>query len=136
MEGSLPRSIHLSARHRQVGWPDQIKEQNLHKIAQNNRFLILPYVKIPHLASKVLALSIKQIRMDWPKYYGHPLCLLETFVDQSRFKGTSYRAANWIHVGQTKGFTKKGNISLYHGIIKDVYLYPLVKHFRRFLLNP
>lgn len=125
----------VACRDRFIGWSDQIKEQNLHKIAQNNRFLILPYVKISHLASKVLALNIKHIRMDWPKYYGHPLCLLETFVDQSRFKGTSYRAANWLYVGQTKGFTKKGNVSLYHGIIKDVYLYLLVKHFRRALLS-
>jgi hypothetical protein len=76
-----------------IGWSDPIKEQNLHKIAQNTRFLILPYIKIPHLASKLLALNIKRLRQDWPTYYGHPLYLLETFVDQSRFKGTSYQAA-------------------------------------------
>jgi len=76
-------------------------------IAQNNRFLTLPHIKVPHLASKLLSLNIKQIRQDWFKYYRHPLYLLETFVDQSRFKGTSYRAANWIYVEQTKGFTKK-----------------------------
>ncbi len=125
----------VTARDRFIGWSDPIKAKNLHLIVQNNRFLILPHVKIPHLASKLLALSIKQIQKDWPKYYGHPIYLLETFVDSSRFKGTSYQASNWIHVGQTKGFTKRGNISLYHGIIKDVYLYPLVKDFRRFLLR-
>jgi len=125
----------VTCRDQFIGWSDQIKEQNLHKIAQNTRFLIPSYVKIPYLASKLLALNIKSLRQDWPTYYGHPLSLLETFVDHHRFKGTSYQAANWIYVGQTKGFTKKGNVSLYHGIIKDVYLYPLVKHFRRFLLN-
>jgi hypothetical protein len=125
----------VTCRDQFIGWSDQMKKQNLHKIAQNTRFLIPLYVKIPHLASKLLALNIKSLRQDWPTYYGHPLYLLETFVDQSRFKGTSYQAANWIYVGQTKGFTKKGNISLYHGIIKDVYLYPLVKDFRGALLN-
>jgi len=125
----------VTCRDRFIGWSDPIKAKNLHLIAQNNRFLILPHIKIIHLASKLLALNIKQLRQDWPKYYGHPLYLLETFVDQSRFKGTSYRAANWVHVGQTKGFTKKGNVSLYHGIIKDVYLYPLTKDFREALLN-
>jgi len=125
----------VSCRDQFIGWSDQIKEKNLHMIAQNNRFLILSHIKIPHLASKLLSLNIKQIRKDWPTYFGHPLYLLETFVDHQRFKGTSYQAANWIHVGQTKGFTKKGNVSLYHGIIKDVYLYPLVKDFRRLLLR-
>lgn len=125
----------VACRDQFIGWSDQMKQQHLHKIAQNTRFLILPYVKIPHLASKLLALNIKCLRQDWPTYFGHPLYLLETFVDQSRFKGTSYKAANWIYVGQTKGFNKKGHGSAYHGIIKDVYLYPLVKHFRRFLLS-
>jgi hypothetical protein len=125
----------VSCRDRFIGWSDQIKAKNLHMIAQNTRFLILPYVKVPHLASKLLSLNIREIQKDWLKYYGHPIYLLETFVDQSRFKGTSYKAANWMYVGQTKGFTKKGNSSLYHGIIEDVYLYPLVKDFRRFLLR-
>lgn len=120
-------------RDRFIGWSDETKAKNLHLIVQNNRFLILPYVKIPHLASKLLSLNIRQIQKDWPKYYGHPLYLLETFVDKNRFKGTSYQASNWIFVGETKGFTKRGNVSVHHGIIKDVYLYPLVKDFRRFL---
>jgi len=125
----------VACRDQFISWSDQIKEKNLHKIAQNTRFLILPYVKIPHLASHLLALNIRRLHQDWPTYFGHPLYLLETFVDQNRFKGTSYKAANWIYVGQTKGFNKKGLGSAYHGIIKDVYLYPLVKHFRRFLLS-
>ena len=125
----------VTCRDQFIGWSDPLKERNLHKIAQNTRFLIVPYVKIPHLASKLLALNIKSLRQDWLTYFGHPLCLLETFVDQNRFKGTSYQAANWKYVGQTKGFNKKGSGSTYHGLIKDVYLYPLVKHFRRFLLS-
>lgn len=122
-------------RDRFIGWPHETKAKNLHLIVQNNRFLILPYVKIPHLASKLLSLNIREIQKDWPRYYGHPIYLLETFVDKNRFKGTSYQASNWIFVGETKGFTKRGNVSLHHGIIKDVYLYPLVKDFRRFLLR-
>ena len=114
-----------------IGWDKKTKEQRLHLVANNTRFLILPWVSVKYLASKVLALSTKRISDDWMTVYHHPLYLLETFVEQSKFKGTCYKAANWIRVGQTKGTAKKGHDHLFHGNIKDVYLYPLRKDFRK-----
>lgn len=114
-----------------IGWDKKTKEQRLHFVANNTRFLILPWVSVKYLASKVLALSAKRISHDWMTVYHHPLYLLETFVEQSRFKGTCYKAANWIRVGQTKGTAKRGHDHLVHGKIKDVLLYPLRKDFRK-----
>ena len=118
-----------------IGWDKQTKEQRLHFVANNCRFLMLPWVKVKCLASKVLALNIKSISDDWKSVYQHPLYLLETFVEQNRFKGTCYKAANWIRVGQTKGTAKKGHDHLIHGNIKDVLLYPLGKNFRKKLMG-
>jgi hypothetical protein len=92
-------------------------------------------VKVKCLASKLLALNIKSISKDWMTVYQHPLYLLETFVEQSRFEGTCYKAANWIRVGQTKGIAKRGHYHLTHGNIKDVLLYPLGKDFRQKLMG-
>jgi len=103
-----------------IGWDKKTKEQRLHFVANNTRFLVLPWVKVKCLASKVLALNIKTISNHWIKIYQHPLYLLETFVDQSKFKGTCYKAANWTRVGQTKGIAKSGHDHLVHGNIKDV----------------
>ena len=114
-----------------IGWDKKIKEQRLHFVANNTRFLVLPWVKVKCLASKVLALNIRSISDDWIAIYHHPLYLLETFVQQNRFKGTCYKAANWIKVGQTKGIAKSGHDHLTHGNIKDVLLYPLGKGFRK-----
>ncbi|MBN1850244.1 MAG: DUF4338 domain-containing protein [Deltaproteobacteria bacterium] len=113
-----------------IGWDKSTKEKHLHFIANNTRFLILPWISIKYLASKVLALSAKRISDDWLKIYNHPIYLLETFVEQDRFKGTCYKAANWTRVGQTKGIAKRGHDHLFHGKIKDVFLYPLGKNFR------
>ncbi len=113
-----------------IGWDKKTKQQRLHFVANNTRFLVLPWVKVKCLASKLLALNIKSISDDWIQIYQHPLYLLETFVEQNRFKGTCYKAANWIRVGQTKGTAKRGHDHLFHGKIKDVYLYPLRKDFR------
>lgn len=113
-----------------IGWDKQTKEKNLHLLANNTRFLVLSWVSIKCLASKILSLNIKRISDDWLKIYNHPLYLLETFVEKDRFKGTCYKAANWLCVGQTKGSAKRGNNHLFHGNIKDVYLYPLSKDFR------
>ena len=118
-----------------IGWDKPTKEKNLHFVANNTRFLILNWVSVKYLASKVLALNAKSISDDWIEIYNHPLYLLETFVEKNRFKGTCYRAANWICVGQTKGTAKKGNDHLFHGNIKDVYLYPLRKNFRKKLME-
>lgn len=114
-----------------IGWDKPTKEQNLHFVANNTRFLILTWVSVKYLASKILALNTKRISDDWLKIYNHPLYLLETFVEKDRFKGTCYKAANWACVGQTKGTAKRGHDHLFHGNIKDVYLYPLRKEFRK-----
>jgi hypothetical protein len=118
-----------------IGWNTDTKRKNLNLIANNTRFLILPWVNIKYLASKLLSLNVKRLSDDWQRSYGHPIYLAETFVDISRFKGTCYQAANWSNVGQTKGSAKKGNDYLYHGQPKAIYLYPLHRHYRRFLLD-
>jgi hypothetical protein len=125
----------VKARDQFIGWEEHIKRKNLHLIANNTRFLILPWVNIKYLASKLLSLSVGRLSHDWTQTYAHPIYLGETFVDIARFKGTCYRAANWIEVGQTKGSAKKGNDYHYHGQPKAIYLYPLHRHFRRFLLD-
>ena len=114
-----------------IGWNKSTKEKNLHFIANNTRFLILPWISVKYLASKTLAINARRISDDWLKIYNHPLHLLETFVEKNRFKGTCYKAANWICVGQTKGTAKRGHDHLFHGNIKGVYLYPLRKDFRK-----
>jgi hypothetical protein len=114
-----------------IGWDKSTKEKNLHLVANNTRLLILPWIHVKCLASKLLSLNIKSICHDWMAVYHHPLFLLETFVQQNRFKGTCYKAANWIKVGQTKGIAKSGHDHLLHGNIKDVLVYPLGKDFRK-----
>jgi len=125
----------LKARDQFIGWDEPTKRRNLHLIANNTRFVILPWVKVKYLASKALSLSLKRLSADWEKAYGHPIYLAETFVDISRFEGTCYRAANWRYVGHTKGSAKKGNTYRYHGQPKAIYLYPLHPQFRRYLLD-
>ena len=113
-----------------IGWQPKTRRDNLHFIANNTRFLILPWISIKCLALKILALNAKRILDDWLNTYHYPVYLLETFVEKNRFKGTCYKAANWIRTGQTKGTAKRGHDHLFHGNIKDVYLYPLRKNFR------
>jgi len=93
----------------------------------------LPWISVKCLASRILALNIKRISDDWNRVYHFPLYLLETFVEQNRFKGICYQASNWIRVGETKGTSKKGHKHLKHDKIKDVYVYPLHKHFKKLL---
>jgi hypothetical protein len=118
-----------------IGWDKKTKEQRLHFVANNTRFLVPGWVRVKCLASKILSMNIKRISDDWIKVYHHPLYLLETFVDQNRFKGTCYKAANWIRVGRTKGTAKRGHNHLVHGKIKDVLLYPLGKNFKQKLMG-
>jgi len=118
-----------------IDWNKKTKENNLHFVANNTRFLILPWISVKCLASKILALNAKRISNDWLTTYNHPLYLLETFVEQNRFKGTCYKAANWILTGQTKGTAKRGHDHLFHGKIKDVYLYTLRKDFKQKLMG-
>ena len=122
-------------RDRFIGWDQPTRVRNLHRIANNVRFLILPWVQVPHLASKILAANAKLLVRDWLDFYSVRLALLETFVDMGRFKGTCYKAANWAHVGQTKGSAKKGASYHYHGVPKGIFLYPVHRRFRRLLLG-
>ena len=121
----------VKARETFIGWDHATRVRNLHFLANNTRFLILPWVSVKCLASRILALNAKRISADWLKTYHHPIHLLETFVERDRFKGTCYRAANWIHAGETKGMAKKGHEHRFHGSIKDVYVYPLGRCFRK-----
>jgi len=128
---SAPR--HLGARDRYIGWEPVTRRRNLRLIAYNSRYLILPWVQVPHLASHLLGRMAQQISRDWERVYGHPIYLLETFVDPDRFAGTCYRAANWEVVGQTTGRGKdcpdwKPNRSR-----KQILVLPLHRHFRRLL---
>jgi len=113
-----------------IGWDQARRKQNLSLLANNVRFLILPWVQVEHLASQVLAANIRRLAADWQAYYCQPLVLLETFVDQARFRGTCYRAANWQYVGATQGTAKRGNRHFRHDQPKAVFLYPLCRDFR------
>ncbi len=114
-----------------IGWEHETRRNNLAYIANNARFLVLPWVEIPNLASHVLSRTSRRIGSDWLDKYGHPIYLLETFVDRSRFPGTCYKAANWIHVGRTKGRTRQDRRHSIRASVKDVYLLPLSGDFRR-----
>ena len=121
----------LAARDDAIGWSIHQRIKCLHRVANNTRFLIFPWVRIKNLASHLLSQMVRVVNSDWFKVYGYRLWFLETFVDSGRFKGSSYRAANWIHVGQTKGFRKHGNSFQFHGQPKEVFLYPLCRDIRK-----
>jgi hypothetical protein len=125
----------VASRDRFIGWTVEQRCRNLHRSANNMRFLIPPWVRVAHLASHVLALVCRRISQDWQSRYGHGLALLETFVEQPRFAGTCYRAANWIAVGETTGRTRN---DMHHAItdpIKRVMLYPLRPDWRHRLME-
>jgi len=111
-----------------IGWGKEQRKHNLFMMTNNSRFLIFPWVKVPHLASHILSLIVKRISADWEQKYGHPLYLLETFVETGRFRGTCYRAANWICVGSTTGRGREGGHHNAIVPIKDIFLYPLHSH--------
>lgn len=108
-----------------LAWSDGQRRERLHTLANNTRFLILPWVAVPHLASHLLGAVARRISADWLAKYGHPLEWLETFVERERFAGTCYRAANWQYVGQTKGRSRQDRDHRCTVPIKDVYLYEL-----------
>lgn len=114
-----------------IGWDPLARNGNIRHVINNNRFLILPWVRVKNLASHLLGLSARRIGADWHDFYGYPPYLLETFVDQGRFAGTCYKAANWIRVGETAGYAKKANRFYEHGRKKDVLVLPLARDFRR-----
>lgn len=126
----------VAARDRWIGWSAEQRAQGLGFIANNTRFLILPWVRVRSLASHVLARVSSRIDADWQARYGHPIYLLETFVEQSRFQGTCYRAANWIRVGETTGRTRQDRFNTIRTPRKDIYLHPLHPHAQRRLASP
>ena len=113
-----------------IGWNKQIRESNLNFITNNMRFLILPWVRVKHLASHILGLIARRINTDWMEKYGHPIYLLETFVQKDRFSGTCYKAANWMHVGQTTGRSRNDQFNDIIVPVKDIYIYPLIANFK------
>jgi len=121
---------HIGPRDRFIGWTPAVRRKNLHLIAYNTRFLILPWVKVKHLASHILGLAMRNISHDWQKAYGHPIHYLESFVDTERFAGTCYKAANWICLGQTTGRGIKDKKHIVSLSLKDVLGYPLSRDFR------
>ncbi len=119
------------ARDAFIGWSAAEKQERLGRIVNNSRFLILPFVRIPHLASWILGQILRRLGRDWEAKYRHPVILVETFVDRERFAGTCYRAANWIHAGATTGRSRQDRHRTLQVPVKDVYLYPLSRGFRQ-----
>lgn len=130
---SAPR--HLGARDRYIGWSPAARRQNLHFLAYNLRYLLVPWVRVKNLASHILGRMALRLSRDWENLYGHPLYFLETFVDPERFRGTCYYAANWVRLGETTGRGKASNSHLPNRSIKHVLGYPLHPRFRELLGN-
>jgi len=119
-----------AARDRWLGWEAATRARALQRVTNNTRFLIVPGVRVPHLASQVLGQLTRRLRADWQRKYQAPLSVVETFVDLSRFAGTCYRAANWVAVGTTQGRTRQDRAHQLRVAPKAIYVYPLVSNFR------
>ncbi len=128
---SAPR--HLGSRDLYIGWSAEARRQNIRFIAYNTRFLILPWITVPHLASYLLGRMARRLSQDWERLYGHPIYFLETFVDPERFRGTCYRAANWVMLGRTTGRGKDDHTNRPNRSIKEVLGLPVHRRFRELL---
>ena len=126
----------VAPRDQYIGWSMPQRQSRLHLIVNNSRFLLLPWIRVRFLASTVLALAARQLPHDWHARYGYRPLLLETFVERPRFAGTSYRAANWICLGQTQGRSKLDRHHLRDKPLKDIYVLPLDRRFRQNLTAP
>ena len=122
----------MAPRDAWIGWAEEQRRRNLQYVVSNSRFLVLPWVSVRGLASKILSLTARQLPGDWERRYGYRPLLLETLVDPSRFRATSYRAANWIHLGQTQG---RGRMDRDHRAVgravKAIYVFPLCRNASR-----
>jgi hypothetical protein len=118
-----------------IGWSHEQRQARLQLIVNNSRFLILPWVRVKYLASSVLSMLCRRLATDWHEIYGYHPVLLETFVERDRFRGTCYRAANWIHVGYTQGRGKLDIHTLRQKPVKEIFLFPLTKNFRIILTD-
>lgn len=116
-----------------IGWSNEVREKNVNFLTNNTRFLILPQIRVPHLASHILGRIMRRIQKDWRDKYNHPIHMVETFVERDLFKGTCYKAANWLCVGQTKGRSRQDRYSKLSVPVKDILLYPLTKNFKQAL---
>ncbi|MBM9538474.1 Druantia anti-phage system protein DruA [Desulfobulbus alkaliphilus] len=125
----------MTCRDTFIGWTPEARERNRHLLAYNTRFLILPWVKVPHLASHLLGLAARSLSSDWQQLYNHPIFWIETFIDTERFAGTCYRAANWIKLGLTHGRGKYNKTQQQLTSIKAMYGYPLSRDFRKRLCH-
>jgi hypothetical protein len=128
---SAPR--HLGSRDRYIGWSPEARRRNICFIAYNTRFLILPWVSVPHLASHILGKVTRALSDDWEQMYGHPVYFAETFIDPGRFRGTCYRAANWQLLGLTTGRGKNDQTNKPNRPIKEILGLPLTSRFRKYL---
>jgi hypothetical protein len=128
---SAPR--HLASRDRFIGWDSEARRRNIRFLAYNTRFLILPWISVPHLASHILGRMARQISQDWERVYGHPIYYLETFIDPERFRGTCYRAANWVVLGRTTGRGKDDQTHRPNRSLKEVLGLPITRRFRELL---
>jgi hypothetical protein len=128
---SAPR--HLGSRDRYIGWSAEVRRRNIRFIAYNTRFLILPWVQVPHLASHILGKVTRGLSGDWEGMYGHPVYFAETFIDPGRFRGTCYRAANWQFLGLTTGRGKNDQTNKPNRPIKEILGLPLAPRFRQLL---
>jgi hypothetical protein len=124
---------HIGCRDRFIGWSADNRRKHIHLIAYNTRFLILPWVRVPYLASHILGQMAKAVAADWQRVYNHRVYYLETFVDKDRFAGSCYKAANWIYLGDTTGRGKNDQSKKANRSIKAVFGYPLIRDFRRHL---
>ncbi len=131
---SAPR--HLGPRDRHIGWSAEARRRNIRGVAYNTRYLILPWVEVPHLASHLLGRMARVLARDWQRIYGHPIYFLETFVDPGRFRGTCYRAANWVDLGWTTGRGKDAPTKRANRPLKQVLGYALTGRFRERLAAP
>jgi len=129
-------ALKLEDRDKWIGWCREQKMDRLKFVANNWRFLILPEFRRPNLASHILSLNLKRISRDWIKQYGHPILMVETFVDSNRNKGTCYKADNWVQVGYTKGFTKNYETYNFNGSKKIIFMKPLAADAREILGTP
>ena len=129
--GSAPR--HIGPRDRFIGWDKDARKRNIRFLAYNSRFLILPWVQVKHLASYLLGRMAREISAEWERIYSHPIYYLETFVDTSRFRGTCYRASNWVYLGKTTGRGKDDQTNRPNRTLKDILGYPLHRRFRELL---
>ncbi len=114
-----------------IGWTLSERQTYLGRVVNNSRFLILPWVRVAELASHILGQVARRVARDWQAHYGHPVVLLETFVERERFRGSCYRAANWLHIGQTQGRTRQDRQHRLQAPVKEVFVYPLQRNFRQ-----